>query len=159
MLVGRGPVNRDVIWLRMYATPPIANLLVIRSRDIDRAVTFYQRLGMVFVRHSHGRGPEHYASDICGFVFEIYPQRNADDTTTNTRLGFNVDDVDGLIDLLREIDATIVTEPSDSEWGRRAVVKDLDGHTVELITPANRDAFIVDNFNKACRIGDAKDAK
>ena len=106
-------------------------------------------MGMLFDRHSHGNGPEHYASDMCGFVFEIYPQKDADDQTTNTRLGFNVDDVDGVVDLLREIDATVVTEPTDTEWGRRAVVKDLDGHTVELVTPANREAMITRNYNKA----------
>ena len=126
----------------MFAAPPVANLLVIRSPDIDRAVTFYQQMGMLFDRHSHGRGPEHYASDISGFVFEIYPQRNEDDTTTNTRLGFNVDDVDGIVELLREIDATIVTQPTDTQWGRRAVAKDFDGHTVELVTPANRDVTV-----------------
>ena len=141
----------------MFAAPPLANLLVIRSPDIDRAVTFYQQMGMLFDRHSHGKGPEHYASDICGFVFEIYPQRNADDVTTNTRIGFNVDDVDGVIDLLREIDATIVTNPTDTEWGRRAVVNDFDGHTVELVTPVNREARIVENYNNANRTGDAKD--
>ena len=32
--------------------------------------------------------------------------------------------------------AEVVTPPSDSEWGRRAVVKDLDGHIVELVTKA-----------------------
>lgn len=143
----------------MYAAPPVANLLVIRSPDIERAVTFYEQMGMLFVRHSHGNGPEHYASDICGFVFEIYPQRNADDGTTNTRLGFNVDDVDGVIDLLREIDVTIVTQPTDTEWGRRAVVKDFDGHTVELVTPANRESTITENYNKAYRAGGAEDAK
>lgn len=141
----------------MYPPPPIANLLVIRSRDIERAVKFYQRMGIMFARHSHGRGPEHFACDLCGFVFEIYPKRNADDTTTNTRLGFNVDDVDCLIDLLREVDVTIVSEPTDSEWGRRAVVKDPDGHTVELVTPTNRDALIVKN--KAHRTSDTKDAE
>ncbi len=143
----------------MFAAPPVVNLLVIRSPDIDRAVTFYTRMGMLFDRHAHGNGPQHYASDICGFVFEIYPQRNLDDVTTNTRLGFNVDDVDGVIDLLRQIDATIVTEPADTEWGRRAVVKDFDGHTVELVTPVNREAKITENYNNANRIGDAKDAK
>ena len=99
----------------MFTAPPVANLLVIRSPDIDRAMTFYAQMGMLFDRHAHGSGPQHYASNICGFVFEIYPQRNADDVTTNTRLGFNVDDVDGVISLLRQIDATIVTEPTDTE--------------------------------------------
>ena len=143
----------------MYAAPPVANLLVIRSPDIDRAVTFYQQMGMLFDRHAHGNGPQHYASDICGFVFEIYPQRDADDITTSVRIGFNVDDVDGVIALLREIDATIITEPTDTEWGRRAVVKDLDGHTVELVTPTNREARIVQNYNDASRTSDSNDAK
>ncbi len=143
----------------MYAAPPIANLLVIRSSDIVRAVTFYEQIGMLFTKHAHGKGPEHYASDTCGFVFEIYPQRNAGDTSTNTRFGFNVDDVDSIIDLLREIGVTTVTEPTDSEWGRRAVVKDFDDHIVELVTPSNRDALITENHNQARCTGDAKDAK
>lgn len=143
----------------MFAAPPVANLLVIRSPNIDRAVTFYQQMGMLFHRHAHGKGPEHYASEICGFVFEIYPQRNTDDVTTNARIGFNVDDVDGVIDLLHKIDATIVMEPTDTAWGRRAVVKDFDGHTVELITPANREALIKQNYNNATRTGEANDAE
>lgn len=52
-----------------------------------------------------------------------------------------------------------MTEPTDTEWGRRAVVKDFDGHTVELVTPVNREAKIVENYNNGNRIGDAKDAK
>ena len=143
----------------MYAAPPIANLLVIRSPNIEHAVKFYRQMGMLFVRHSHGKGPEHYASEICGFVFEIYPQRSKDDATTRTRLGFNVDDVDGVIGLLREIDAMIVTQPTDTEWGRRAVVKDFDGHTVELVTPENREAMITENYNKAYKSGDADDVE
>jgi len=116
-------------------------------------------MGMLFHRHAHGNGPEHYASEICGFVFEIYPQRNVGDVTNNARFGFNVDDVDGMIDLLREIDATIMTQPTDTEWGRRAVVKDFDGHTIELVTPVNREAKITDIYNNANRTGDAEDAK
>lgn len=127
----------------MDARPTVANLLVIRSPDIDRAVTFYHHIGLQFDRHSHGKGPEHYASDAGGFVFEIYPQNNADEITTNTRIGFNVNDVDGIVELLRNAHATIVTEPTDTEWGRRAVVKDFDGHTVELVTPKNRESTIV----------------
>lgn len=126
----------------MIVSSPIANLLVIRSPNIDRAVTFYQRMGLPFLRHSHGKGPEHYASDVDGFVFEIYPQKNAEEITTNTRIGFNVNDVDGIVELLREAHAIIVTEPTDTEWGRRAVVKDFDGHTVELVTPQTRESTL-----------------
>lgn len=122
----------------MYAAPPVANLLVIRSPDIDRAVTFYEQMGLLFERHSHGNGPEHYASSTSGFVFEIYPQQNPADSTSGTRLGFRVDDVDAVVESLRQIHATILTEPAETQWGRRAVVQDFDGHTVELVTPVDR---------------------
>ena len=119
----------------MNEAPPIPNLLVIRSPDIERAVTFYQTLGMRFQLHSHGNGPEHYASEACGFVFEIYPQLDEASATTNTRIGFNVDSVDAALEWLAKLDVDVVSPAKDSQWGRRAVVRDLDGHTVELVTP------------------------
>jgi catechol 2,3-dioxygenase-like lactoylglutathione lyase family enzyme len=117
----------------MYAPPPTLNLLVIRSRDIDRAARFYRELGLLITRHAHGDGPEHYTSLVDGRVFEIYPLRTGAEPTTAVRFGFAVDDVDGLLPLLIQVGATVVAAPTDSEWGRRAVVKDLDGHVVELV--------------------------
>lgn len=143
----------------MIVSSPIANLLVIRSPNIDRAVTFYQRMGLSLHRHSHGKGPEHYASDVDGFIFEIYPQKNADEITTNTRFGFSVNHVDGVVELLREVHATIVTEPTDTEWGRRAVVKDFDGHTIELVTPRNRESTIAEYNCGATSAPSTEDAK
>lgn len=122
-----------------HATSPIANLLVIHSKDIHRAVEFYRQMGMAFDLHSHGKGPEHYASEVAGFVFEIYPSKDDNEGTSKTRIGFKVDDVDSIVALLKEIEATIVREPADTEWGRRAVAKDFDGHTVELVTPINHE--------------------
>jgi predicted enzyme related to lactoylglutathione lyase len=117
----------------MNADQPACNLLVIRSPDINRAVRFYEAIGLSFTKHSHGNGPEHYASETAGFVFEIYPARNSA-ATTDTRIGFRVADVDHVIVSLSEIGATIRAEPTDSEWGRRAVVCDFDGHVVELVS-------------------------
>lgn len=122
----------------MYASPPRLNLVVLRSPDIHRAAEFYSAMGLLFTAHRHGSGPEHYASDVGGFVFEIYPLRVKSSPTTGTRIGFSVDDVDQVLGLLVEVGAEVVTAPEDSEWGRRAVVKDLDGHVVELIMPPGR---------------------
>jgi lactoylglutathione lyase len=119
----------------MHAPPPHLNLIVLRSVDIERAASFYREMGLLFTRHSHGTGPEHYVSTVSGLVFEIYPMTAKSSPTTGTRIGFRVDNVDGIVDLLSRIGATVVTPPSDSEWGRRAVVKDFDGHIVELVTP------------------------
>lgn len=121
----------------MYAPPPHLNLVVLRSADIHRAATFYRRMGLLFTCEAHGSGPEHYTSMVSGLVFELYPLKANAPPTTSTRIGFRVDSVDGIVPLLVEVGAEVVSPPFDSEWGRRAVVKDLDGHTVELVTPAD----------------------
>lgn len=123
----------------MYAAPPMMNLLVLRSPDIHRAAGFYRELGLLFTLHRHGNGPEHYTSSVNGFVFELYPLRPSDTPTTGTRIGFHVDEVDHLVEFVAAVGATLVVPPHDSEWGRRAVVKDLDGHTVELLTRMSPD--------------------
>ena len=120
-------------------SPPVVNLLVIRSSDMQRAVEFYQAIGLRFALHRHGTGPEHYASEESGFVFEIYPRKDTKNDTSRTRIGFRVENVDAIVNVLRNLQTTIVTEPADTECGRRAVVKDFDGHSVELITPKDRD--------------------
>lgn len=117
----------------MYA-PPFMNLVVLRSPDIERASKFYFELGLSFTKHRHGTGPEHYTSCVGGFVFEIYPQ-GKHPPTVGTRIGFSVDDVDSIVPKLVAIGAELISPAAESEWGRRAVVRDLDGHVVELLTP------------------------
>jgi catechol 2,3-dioxygenase-like lactoylglutathione lyase family enzyme len=118
----------------MYAAPPQLNLVVLRSANLERAAEFYRQMGLLFTRRAHGSGPEHYTSTVNGIVFEIYPMSGKSVATIGTRIGFKIDSVDAIVPLLEKIGAVVLTVPSDSEWGRRAVVKDLDGHIVELIT-------------------------
>jgi lactoylglutathione lyase len=119
----------------MDMPPPQLNLVVLRSADIERAASFYSAMGIHFTRHAHGSGPEHFASETNGMVFEIYPSTAKSSPTTGTRIGVRVGSVDEMIKLLSQIGAVILTPPADSEWGRRAVVKDFDGHVVELVAP------------------------
>ena len=108
------------------------SLLVIRAQDIEKLAGFYSALDLRFTKHRHGKGPEHFSSTIGKTVFEIYPATNAADSTASTRLGFTVPSLCNALVRLREIGATILTEPVDSEFGRLAVVKDFEGHKVEL---------------------------
>lgn len=112
------------------------NLIVLRSADIDRAAQFYQVLGLEFTKHRHGTGPEHYASELEGCVFEVYPRQKESDASTGTRVGFRVSSVDKAIAALEVAGAKVVSLPKDSVWGRRAVIDDLDGHRVELTEAA-----------------------
>ncbi|MBL1175060.1 MAG: bleomycin resistance protein [Pantanalinema sp. GBBB05] len=108
------------------------NLVVIRSVNIEESASFYQRLGLSFVKHQHDNGLEHFASEMGCVTFEIYPCSTRTVPTTATRLGFQVPSVDTVVRELKQHGASIVSSPEDSAWGRRAVVADPDGHRVEL---------------------------
>lgn len=113
---------------------PIAiNLVVLRSADMKRAADFYGRLGLEFSCHRHGKGPEHFAAEAGGVVFEIYPLSPDGPSTLGTRIGFAVTALDDAIEALRDFPAAILSPPAESPWGRRAVVADPDGHRVELV--------------------------
>jgi lactoylglutathione lyase len=108
------------------------NLIVIRSVDLDRSVNFSQLLGLTFLKHRHGNGLEHFSSIVDGVTFEIYPETPKAERTVGTRLGFQVLDLNALMNILSQSDTQIVMQPTDSEWGSRAVVSDPDGHRIEL---------------------------
>ena len=106
-------------------------LVVIRVPDIDRASEFYRLLGIDLIKDRHGNGPVHYCAELEGFVFEIYPSAH-DDQKDLPRLGFVVKDLDETLATLMQNNVRVLHPPASSEWGRRAIVKDFSGHTVEL---------------------------
>jgi catechol 2,3-dioxygenase-like lactoylglutathione lyase family enzyme len=110
----------------------LLNLVVIRSTDLERSASFYAILGLNFVKHRHGNGPEHLTCELGSVVFEIYPTTGDNDSTASTRIGFRVPSVDATVKRLQGIGVAVVSPPKDSSWGRRAVVDDFDGHRVEL---------------------------
>jgi lactoylglutathione lyase len=109
------------------------NLVVLRSLDMARAAEFYSRLGLQFTRHQHGKGPEHYSAESGGSVFEIYPMTPDGPSTLGTRIGFRVPSLDSAMAAISEHHEAVISPPKDSEWGRRAVIADPDGHCIELL--------------------------
>src|SRR5438045_521626 len=107
-------------------------LIVIRAHDVDRLVVFYEAIGLHFTRHRHGSGPEHLSADVGETVFEIYPAAGAAENTVATRLGFSVVSLSETLRSLEAIEATVLSQPAETPFGRRAVVKDFEGHKVEL---------------------------
>ena len=103
-------------------------LIVLRCADIDMARSFYEALGARFVEEKHGEGPRHYAASIGRMTLELYPG----EADVGTRVGFGVADVDATVTVLQALGASVRSAPKDSAWGRRAVVLDPDGRSVEL---------------------------
>ncbi len=118
----------------MHAMSDITlNLVVLRCADMARGAEFYTRLGLKFTRHRHGNGPEHYAAELGGSVFEIYPLTADVPSTLGTRIGFSVPSLDDTLMAIADMPTAIISPPKDSPWGRRAVVADPEGHRVELV--------------------------
>jgi catechol 2,3-dioxygenase-like lactoylglutathione lyase family enzyme len=108
------------------------SLVVVRAQDVERLADFYATLGLCFVKHRHGNGPEHVSATMGETVFEIYPASGSAESTASTRLGFTVPSLADVVDQLRKLNVTILSEPSDTPFGRRAVVQDFEGHKVEI---------------------------
>ncbi|MBS4196514.1 VOC family protein [Lederbergia citri] len=106
------------------------NLIVIKSTNLEESVAFYEELGLQFQKEQHGNGPEHYACELDHLVFEIYP---AAQQVNEIRIGFNIENMESVVASLKLRSTKIITEPSVSPWGKRAVVKDPDGNSVELL--------------------------
>jgi catechol 2,3-dioxygenase-like lactoylglutathione lyase family enzyme len=109
----------------------ILQLVMIRSKDLEKARAFYEALGVKFVMHSHG-GPDHLCCESHGFVFEIYPLGKKQTATVDTRLGFAVKSIRGAIAKAESVGGVVFQLPKQTPWGKRAVLCDPDGHRVEI---------------------------
>lgn len=114
-------------------TPAVLNLVVLRSWDMARAADFYGRLGLRFIRHRHGKGPEHFSAEAGECVFELYPRAPDGPSTEGARIGFRVASLEAAMAAFSDLPDAVLSPPADSPWGRRAVIADPDGHRVELI--------------------------
>jgi catechol 2,3-dioxygenase-like lactoylglutathione lyase family enzyme len=123
-------------WKKYFGQPMMPrvslNLVVIFSNDLQRSVEFYTSLGLTFTLERHGNGPEHFASEIGGLVFEIYPRPADGENSGPARIGFRVASVDEALATLKLRGVRVLSAPHDSPWGRRAVVSDPDGRRVEI---------------------------
>ena len=116
------------------------SLVVLRVRDPDAVARFYGALGIDFREERHGDGPRHFAGYVGEALIEIYPAESDDDSTRRARIGFMVPDVDRFSADLVAVGGTLVTAAKDTSWGRRAVLRDPEGHTVEITQTAKPEA-------------------
>ena len=109
------------------------NLLVIRTENPEILKNQYEKIGLVFEYHRHGKGPFHYASEKNGFVFEIYPlTKSMKVADKSLRLGFEIENLESKIEILKQSDWKILSEPTQMEWGLVSIIQDLDGRKIEL---------------------------
>lgn len=110
-------------------------LWTARSRE---TLAFYQALGFPLEVEQHEEGSPHWACQIGSVHFAIYEQDEGDSPPPEYQsagaslLGFEVDALDAVYLAAKTVGARVLIRPEDVPWGRRAVVLDPDGRTVEL---------------------------
>jgi catechol 2,3-dioxygenase-like lactoylglutathione lyase family enzyme len=108
-------------------------LLVVKTRHLDRTRLFYEALGIHLVEERHGDGPVHYSGLVGVTTIEVYPWPEGGPVPdASVRLGFDVTDLVRVLESLKGLGVSVVSEPRMTPWGHRAVVKDPDGRAVEL---------------------------
>jgi catechol 2,3-dioxygenase-like lactoylglutathione lyase family enzyme len=108
------------------------NLLVLKTRGLEKLKHFYTALGIRFTAEQHGKGPGHYAGQVGDLVLELYPLEDTRAADATTRLGLVVADLDAVVRSLATEEGVLVSQPRQTAWGLRAVVRDPDGRMVEL---------------------------
>lgn len=106
------------------------NLLVLRCRDLETCKRFYEQLGFSFLKEQHGTGPLHYATELGGLVFELYPLKLGA-AVDQTRLGFRLSVEGSLEERLNRAKIDIISR-YEFQQRRILVVQDPDGRKVEL---------------------------
>ncbi len=105
------------------------SFVTLRCKDLDASRHFFETLGLESVIVRHKDGSHHYDCRAGEQTIELYPRRRGD--TNELRIGFHVTHLSEVLATLRAQGADIV-QTLGSPNVRYAVVKDPDGHTVEL---------------------------
>lgn len=49
--------------------------IIVYTHNMGESLTFYNELGLEFVRERHGKGPVHYSCFLGKVIFELYPRK------------------------------------------------------------------------------------
>ena len=109
------------------------SLLVLRARQPELLSKFYEQFGCSFELEKHGDGPVHYACSHESTVFEIYPLSAGQTSTSAVRVGFQVPDLESACQYAVALGGQLLSKPKSTDFGRHAVMRDPEGHTVELM--------------------------
>ncbi len=111
--------------------------LVLFAADADKTAEFYRAIGLEFEHEDHGEGPVHFATELGGVHFAIYPTEVSGRAPARRAVGssfpgFYVAALDEVTESLRQVGARVVTEHEQMPWGCRVVVEDPDGRAIEI---------------------------
>ncbi len=105
--------------------------IIWKSANTDKLIKFYSKIGINLEPDTHDPGGSpHFECDIAGLHLAVFPSNSPSDA--NTRIGFDVSNVEQAYAELNKLGSEMIAPLQDSPWGRRFVVIDPDGRSVEV---------------------------
>jgi lactoylglutathione lyase len=112
--------------------------LVVYAADPAKTAAFYRAVGVDLEDEDHGEGPVHFAADLYGVHFAIYPADEPGRLPAASRAaggsfsGFYVTSLDQVMAALAELGAPLLQAHQERPWGCRILAGDPDGRVVEV---------------------------
>jgi predicted enzyme related to lactoylglutathione lyase len=123
------------------ATPRILEGIVLYSKDLDRARTFYRDVfGLpILLEEAH---VIHFDAGSVRLAIHRYPTEEAREAPEGF-LVFSVNDLDVACEELRRRGAEFLGPPADRPYGRVAYLRDPEGHEIGLLEepPESSDGY------------------
>lgn len=107
---------------------PVLDYLVLRTGRMGELKAFFELLGLRFQEEKHGKGPVHYSTQLNSFVFELYPLRPNESSEMSVRMGFQVDDLAGVLEKVAGMGLGV-----DRRSEQRAIVCGPEGRVYDLV--------------------------
>lgn len=109
--------------------------ITVNTPNLENMVRFYEILGCKFAKVKVTIGGELFRSSLEGFELSLMSIQSA--TTGHypkVMMGFRIHDMESKVEKLSSIPGVImILDPTDMPDGRKAILQDPDGHSVELV--------------------------
>lgn len=111
--------------------------LVLFTADVDAAARFYRAMGIPLEHEDHGQGPVHFAAELGGVHFALYPAATPGRAPERRSAGsvfpgVYVPSLDDSLEAVAGLGATVLTGHEVMPWGCRFIAEDPDGRAVEV---------------------------
>ncbi len=109
--------------------------ITVNTPNLENMVRFYEVLGCEFSKVKVNNGGDLFRSALEGFELSLLSIKSAQMVgNPKVMMGFKVNNFESKIELLISIPGVIfILDPTDMPDGRKAIIQDPDGHTVELL--------------------------
>jgi len=114
--------------------------ITVNTPNLENMVRFYEILGCEFDKVKVSIGGELFRSSIRGFELSLMSIQSAQTGGyPKVMMGFRIHDLEKKVKQMTAIPGVImILDPTDMPDGKKAILQDPDGHSVELLADVSK---------------------